>query len=418
MATGRPTKADFKAAGGNMKRAWEVFRRRTGGGGGGGGGSSRKRRRGGGGGGGGETIRSQDFGTDAGPRGGGGLRASIHGKYLWEYDKAEKGAVWEGLLQGLAQIAFASPTLELQQYFPALSTTGSPDLTDAELRIREKYSQETRFGTELASAGGWALIRFGITPQQWAQFYNAMLAATGAGQGPMIQGGGWTSPLAQPSEVTSPFGVARGSGPHDGVDLRAAVGTPVVAPTDLKVFAVGEDATNGKFIQAVARRPDGQFPEILFGSPGTPGVDDSTWTHGFAHLSQIGVQKGQEVAKGSQLGLSGNSGRSEGPHLHWKVKWFDDGILNQDIAVDPTAMVPLDVIRAGQGSGPPNVSGAANALARPLVNGVPDQLQSALPKQGQAIIISNSVVAMGTGTTTAVGTGGGNRADVDLGFLP
>ena len=56
----------------------------------------------------------------------------------------------------------------------------------------------------------------------------------------------------------------------------------------------------------------------------------------YAHLSSIGVEVGQTVAKGEVLGRVGSTGRSTGPHLHYETR------------IDGEATDPLRFIRAGQ----------------------------------------------------------------------
>ena len=114
--------------------------------------------------------------------------------------------------------------------------------------------------------------------------------------------GSFKRPLA--SETTSPYGTQRlfngqhGSY-HRGTDFRASVGTPVYASNSGVV----------------------RMAKNLFYSGNMVIVD-----HGiniftlYAHLSEIQVEKGQQIARGQQIGLSGASGRVSGPHLHWAVK--------------------------------------------------------------------------------------------------
>jgi murein DD-endopeptidase MepM/ murein hydrolase activator NlpD len=60
------------------------------------------------------------------------------------------------------------------------------------------------------------------------------------------------------------------------------------------------------------------------------------YTTRYAHMSKILVEVGQEVKVGDQLGLSGSSGRSTGPHLHYEVR------------KDGQPLNPLRFIKAGR----------------------------------------------------------------------
>ncbi|MGK5087479.1 M23 family metallopeptidase [Bdellovibrionota bacterium FG-2] len=115
----------------------------------------------------------------------------------------------------------------------------------------------------------------------------------------------WTGPFQLPidSPMTSPYGTKRmfngqTQSYHSGLDLKAAVGTPV------------KSAAPGIVVLA----------KDLFFSGNTVIID-----HGYGffslycHLSAFKVKPGQKVSTGKLLGLSGKSGRVSGPHLHWQV---------------------------------------------------------------------------------------------------
>lgn len=113
------------------------------------------------------------------------------------------------------------------------------------------------------------------------------------------------------STFTSPFGAFRiinQSVPtrHTGWDLRAATGTPV------RTMAAGRVAYAG-----------------LMDIRGNHVVIDHGYGiySGYSHLSQIHVTRGQTISSGQIIGVSGNTGRSSGPHLHWELsvngQWID-----------------------------------------------------------------------------------------------
>ncbi|MDQ0793484.1 M23 family metallopeptidase [Streptomyces sp. B1I3] len=89
------------------------------------------------------------------------------------------------------------------------------------------------------------------------------------------------------------------SGTHSGVDFRAASGTSVVAVGAGTVVEAGWGGAYGNNI--VLRMADGTYTQ-------------------YGHLSSIGVAVGQSVASGEQIGLSGSTGNSTGPHLHFEAR--------------------------------------------------------------------------------------------------
>ena len=99
--------------------------------------------------------------------------------------------------------------------------------------------------------------------------------------------------------------------PHAGLDVAVARGTAVKASAQGKVLAVDDYFFNGK---------------TIFVDHGNGLITM------YCHLDQFDVQTGEDVSKGQQLGLSGQTGRATGPHLHWSV------ILNGAM-VDPQLFI-------------------------------------------------------------------------------
>lgn len=118
----------------------------------------------------------------------------------------------------------------------------------------------------------------------------------------------------------SRFGAGRKGHRHQGQDLSAAEGTPVVAPRGGDVDAVEYQA-----------RGAGHYV-VLDG-------DGEDYDYAFMHLraDSIPVEVGEHVRTGQLIGEVGNTGRSSGPHLHfevWAGEWFDGGT-----AVDPLPLL-------------------------------------------------------------------------------
>jgi len=101
-----------------------------------------------------------------------------------------------------------------------------------------------------------------------------------------------------------------GTGLHSGVDYRVPVGTPVRTVMAGRVTKVVQDSPGyGMFI--VLKHPGSPDPD----NPGSVTTLYST----YAHLSATYVMEGEVLQKGDEIGLSGNSGESTGPHLHIQI---------------------------------------------------------------------------------------------------
>lgn len=86
--------------------------------------------------------------------------------------------------------------------------------------------------------------------------------------------------------------------PHNGTDFAMPIGTPIVAPADGVVTRVDYGPYNGRFI-------------VLSHGQGYSTV--------YLHLQRALVQQGQRVERGQRIALSGNTGRTTGPHLHYEL---------------------------------------------------------------------------------------------------
>ncbi len=85
---------------------------------------------------------------------------------------------------------------------------------------------------------------------------------------------------------------------HFGIDLKAPMRTPVIAPAPGSVVFAGWSGRYGRLVEIEH--------------------DHGILTR-YAHLQKILVKKGQDVAHRDEIGLLGSSGRSTGPHLHYEI---------------------------------------------------------------------------------------------------
>ena len=96
--------------------------------------------------------------------------------------------------------------------------------------------------------------------------------------------------------------VEGGSDNHEGTDYPVGVGTSVFATASGKVVYQGNHKQYGKHILIEHKSLSG-----------------TTIYTRYAHANRIDVKKNDALSIGTQIMLSGNSGRSTGPHLHYEV---------------------------------------------------------------------------------------------------
>jgi murein DD-endopeptidase MepM/ murein hydrolase activator NlpD len=177
------------------------------------------------------------------------------------------------------------------------TTTGTAHNSQVTLRIKPKPFKKESFSvaSEFDQLSPETLERIRNDQEEFSRAFTSS-------EPQRLWEGSFLLPIS--SEVTSPFGYRRiingtPRAPHTGVDLKAALGTPVVAPNHGKVALVGDFFFSG---QSVVLDHGGGLYTVYF------------------HLAEYKVEMGVPVRKGDVIGLSGMTGRVTGPHLHWGAR--------------------------------------------------------------------------------------------------
>ena len=136
-------------------------------------------------------------------------------------------------------------------------------------------------------------------------------------------------PISQEYGVVIP-GVTYKGRPHSGIDYACPKGTPILASGD-GIVAYSDFDSSGYGHLVEIQHPDGK----------------ATF---YAHLSERHVVKGAKVKQGDVIGISGSTGNSTGPHLHFEAR---KNILDWRSHQDPITFLPMmsvddSVIRKNQ----------------------------------------------------------------------
>ncbi len=130
----------------------------------------------------------------------------------------------------------------------------------------------------------------------------------------------WVKPVTSYT-LTASYnqGGAMWSHKHSGQDFAVPVGTPVKAAGAGTVVKAG---------------PNGGGDGPAYGNAIVVKHTNGTYSQ-YAHLSKIKVHVGQKVGAGQQIALSGNTGNSSGPHLHFEIRTTP----NYGSSVNPAAFL-------------------------------------------------------------------------------
>ncbi|MCQ9121636.1 murein DD-endopeptidase MepM [Rodentibacter pneumotropicus] len=222
----------------------------------------------------------------------------------------EKQSVWKKeVLKGKVSGSFAASLRSLGLEARQISQLSSALQWQVSLR---KLKKDTKFsvlvsreylGDKLTGQGNVEAIHILANGKS----YYAIQAANGRyynQQGETLGKGFARYPLQRQARVSSGFNPNRRHPvtgrvrPHKGVDFSVPQGTPVIAPADALVEKVAYQA--GGAGRYVVLRHGREYQTI------------------YMHLSRPLVRAGQTVKKGERIALSGNTGISTGPHLHYE----------------------------------------------------------------------------------------------------
>ncbi|MFF4265032.1 M23 family metallopeptidase [Streptomyces virginiae] len=184
------------------------------------------------------------------------------------------------------------------------------------------YTRRTRIAVGTTVLGAVLALGAGTT----AAFADAPQAAVtaktagAAGAAGASKTGLWDKPLEKYT-LSATFGKGGNmwSHKHSGQDFAVPVGTPVKAAAAGTVVKAG---------------PNGGGDGPAYGNAIVIKHANNTYSQ-YAHLSKIQIKVGQKVKASQRIALSGNTGNSSGPHLHFEIRTTP----NYGSAVNPVAFL-------------------------------------------------------------------------------
>ncbi|MEV7559459.1 M23 family metallopeptidase [Streptomyces sp. NPDC089795] len=181
------------------------------------------------------------------------------------------------------------------------------------------YTRRTRIAVGTTALGAVLALGAGTTAA-FADAPQAAVTAVTAGAAGASKTGLWDKPLEKYT-LSATFGKGGNmwSHKHSGQDFAVPVGTPVKAAAAGTVVKAG---------------PNGGGDGPAYGNAIVIKHANNTYSQ-YAHLSKIQIKVGQKVKASQRIALSGNTGNSSGPHLHFEIRTTP----NYGSAVNPVAFL-------------------------------------------------------------------------------
>ncbi|MGW9311842.1 M23 family metallopeptidase [Streptomyces albidoflavus] len=217
----------------------------------------------------------------------------VVGDYLAKIaDEQHVDGGWEQLYQDNREVVGSNPNLIL----PGMKLSVDGTAAEAPKQAPAKPQSAPKQAAPKAATGASTAQKTETAPKPAAP---AKPEAEQAEQ-PAAASGDWVRPVeASASTAYRASGGSWSSGYHTGVDFSASSGTSVKAIGAGTVVSAGWSGSYGN--EVVIKHADGKYSQ-------------------YAHLSSLSVSSGQTVTPGQQIGLSGSTGNSTGPHLHFEVR--------------------------------------------------------------------------------------------------
>ncbi|WUS99665.1 M23 family metallopeptidase [Streptomyces sp. NBC_00708] len=215
---------------------------------------------------------------------------------------ADSGTAPSATETGLSQVLTIETTLADRIDAQATAQQHQADVAEKKAAAKAKAKKKAEAAKKKAAAKA-AEVKAAAKAKARKKAEAAREASSRAGRSTArtALGSSYRLPVAG-SYVTTGYkssGSLWSSGSHSGIDFHAASGSSVVAVGAGTVVEAGWGGAYGNNI--VLRMTDGTYTQ-------------------YGHLSSIGVSVGQSVAAGQQIGLSGSTGNSTGPHLHFEAR--------------------------------------------------------------------------------------------------